>query len=551
MPICNSRRSANKIKKIDNETTFDTLVIGGGSAGCVIASRLSEDPDHSVCLIEAGSQDNDWRIKIPLGLTQLIGNPKFDWCYRSAAHEHLGGHQVSVPRGRMLGGSGSINSMVYIRGRPSDYDDWASEGCVGWDWNSVLPVFKRAENNRQLGDDSLHGSQGPLQVSDLPSPHTMVGKLVAAGNAQGIPFNRDFNGTAQEGIGPYQTTMHNGIRCSAADAYLRPALSRSNLAVLTETLADRIEFENGRAIGVRVLRDGETLMLRARRNVVLCAGAIGSPAILLRSGVGPGRDLQELGIGVERDMPRVGGNLHDHPAVGIFYGGGNDGYALSFRTLPQNLLAPFRFLFSRNGPFASNTVEGGGFARTRPELDEPDVQFHFIPARIGHEGSMWVWGRGYYCDACVLKPKSRGKLTLASSDPNESPVIDLNLLSDPADQQTLLAGVKLVRRILADKHLAQGNAHELVPGPSVITDDDLDSFIKSRLGTAYHPVGTCRMGPADDSRSVVDPDLRLIGFENVVVADASVMPEIVAGNTNAPTMMIAEVAADKLSAQPD
>lgn len=525
-------------------TRFDIVVVGGGSAGCALAGRLSEDRSLAVCLIEAGPRDNDPRVRIPLGVMTLMGSERYDWRFRSMPHEHLGGRVVSVPRGRTLGGSGSINSMVYIRGRASDYDRWEALGCTGWGWRDVLVRYKRAEQNSR-GASDLHGGDGLLYVEDLPSPHPMVERFVRAGAEAGVPANDDFNGDVQEGLGNYQTTMHNGRRWSPADAFLRPAMSRRNLTVMTGTEIDRIEFDGHRASGVRTV-DGR--LLEATAEVVLAAGAIASPAILLRSGIGPAEHLAGFGIDCILDRPAVGANLHDHPAVGMHYGGGRHGYALSLATLPGNALAPLNYLLHRKGLFASNTVEAGGFARTRPELDEPDVQFHFIPARLGHEGSAVVWGRGYYSDVCLLKPKSRGRLSLAARDPRAAPAIDLNLLADPDDEATMLAGAKLLRRILASPHLKTGDAEELVPGPAVNTDDELRAMIHQRLGTAYHPVGTCRMGPASDDTSVVDPRLRLIGMDNVRVADASIMPEVIAGNTNAASMMIGEAGAEFIAA---
>lgn len=522
---------------------FDVVIVGGGSAGCALAGRLSEDPSISVCLLEAGPRPNDPRIRIPLGVVWLMGHDRFDWRYQSEPHAHLAGRQVGVPRGRTLGGSGAINSMVYIRGRASDYDAWEASGCTGWGWSSMLPCFLRQENNRDLGNDPLHGDSGPLHVGDLPSPHPMIKRFIDAAGQAGVPFNRDFNGAVQEGVGNYQTTMHRGQRCSPADAYLGEARHRPNLEILTDVLVDRLEFEDRRCVSVIGRRDGDTVAIGVNREVTLCAGAIGSPAILLRSGVGPADDLRQLDIAVVHDNPAVGGNLHDHPAVGMHYGGGKDGYAISIATAVENLVAPFRYLFARKGLLSSNTVEGGGFAKTLPTLTEPDVQFHLIPARVGHEGGMLTWGRGYYSDVCLLKPESRGRLRLRSRDPDAAPAIDLNLLSEPGDKEALLRGAKLLRRILASPPLKHADAHELVPGPSV-DEDDLPAFIEERLGTAYHPVGTCRMGPDDDPRSVVDPNLRAVGIENLRVADASIMPEIIAGNTNAASMVIGERAAD-------
>ncbi len=520
---------------------FDVVVVGGGSGGSAVAGRLSQQAGLSVCVLEAGPPDSDPRIRVPLGVMSLMGHGQLDWRFTSEPHAHLGDRRVSVPRGRTLGGSGAINSMVYIRGRASDYDAWAADGCDGWDWDTVLERFKRAENNSR-GADEFHGGDGPLHVQDLPSPHPMIESLVKAAADNGVPANNDFNGRTQEGIGNYQTTMRDGRRWSPADAYLHPAVKSRDVVVFNHVHVDRLEFDGRRAVSVRAFRGKEAITFRARRDIVLAAGAVASPAILMRSGVGPASHLSELGIELVADIAGVGDNLHDHPAVGMHYGGGRQGYALSLATLPSNALAPFRYLFTRRGLFASNTVEAGGFARTREDLDEPDVQFHFIPARLGHEGRPVVWGRGYYSDVCVLKPKSRGRLQLADADPYSPPRIDLNLLSDPDDEATLLRGAKLLRRILASRHLTSGTAEELVPGPDVQSDEDLLGMIHARLGTAYHPVGTLRMGARDDARTVVDPQLAVIGLDNVRVADASVMPEVIAGNTNAASMMIGDAA---------
>ncbi|MEM8984393.1 MAG: GMC family oxidoreductase N-terminal domain-containing protein [Pseudomonadota bacterium] len=532
-----------------DQLIFDVLVIGGGSAGCAAAGTLCADGRRSVGLLEAGPADISPLIKIPLGVVGLMGHRDFDWRWRSEPHSHLGGRAVSVPRGRTLGGSGSINSMVYIRGRASDYDGWLADGCTGWGWRDVLERFRRAENNGRFSDDPLHGTDGPVHVNDLPSPHPMVRAWQQAGADFGIPRNDDFNGAVQEGLGNYQTTMRRGRRWSPADAYLGPSRQRRQLSVLTDTLVEKIEFDGRRAIAVMVRRDGQQQRIAVRGEIIVAAGAIASPALLMRSGIGDAAHLADFGIDAIVPNAAVGSNLHDHPAIGMHYGGGFNGYALSLATLPSNLLAPLRYCLAGRGLFASNTVEAGGFARTDAALTEPDVQFHFIPARLGHEERAIVWGRGYYSDVCVLKPKSRGRVALSSSDAAAMPSIDLNLLADDDDAQCLLRGAKPLRQLLAHPALKRGDAKELVPGPTIESDEALLDTIHRRLGTAYHPVGTCRMGAADDHRSVVDPQLRLLGTENVRVADASIMPSIIAGNTNAISMVIGAAAGEFLVAE--
>lgn len=525
---------------------FDYVIVGGGSAGCVLAAGLSEDPRTSVCLIEAGPPDTSPLIAIPGMLVFLLQNARYNWNLISTEHAHLGNRRVSIPRGQTLGGSSSINSMVYIRGRPSDYDAWAAYGCTGWDWESVLPVFKAQEANARFGNEPLHGSDGPLAVEDLRSPHDLVQSFVTAAETLQIPANPDFNGSQQEGCGAYQATMRKGRRWSAADAFLRPALQRPNLRVITDAQAERIVFDGARAAAVELVGRGKRERVCIGGELVVSAGAIGSPALLLRSGIGDGARLQELGISSVVHLPAVGENLHDHPAAMVHMEGGSAGYGLSLGQIPTLALSPFRYLFGRRGLLASNMVEGGGFARTCLTLDEPDVQFHFIPGRVGHRGRMIEWGRGFYCDVCVLKPTSRGSLRLGSPAADYAPVIDLNLLATEDDRDTLLAGLKLLRRILAAGPLSRFGALEAAPGASVQNDAQLLEYIAKRLGTAYHPVGTCRMGGRDDVRSVVDPQLRVIGLQNVRVSDASIMPEVVAGNTNAPTMMIAGKAVEMI-----
>ncbi|MEM7280751.1 MAG: GMC family oxidoreductase N-terminal domain-containing protein [Pseudomonadota bacterium] len=524
---------------------FDYVIVGGGSAGCCLAGRLAENTEKSVCLIEAGPTNASPRVSIPLGLVTLMGSSTYDWRFKAEPLSSFRNKQPGVPRGKTLGGSGSINSMLYIRGRPSDYDAWAKKGCTGWNWRSVLPYFKRAENNSRFHDE-LHGTEGPLHVQGLRTSSELNSCLVEAGESVGIPHNPDFNGNTQEGLGEYQVTMKAGRRWSAADAYLKPVMRRSNLTVLTGSNVKKIGFGQKRAQDLTVLSEEGKSQVKIRKELILCAGSIGSPELLLRSGVGPGSELQSSGLSIVHHLPGVGKNLQDHPALPMFFAGGSQGYALSWATLPEIFLSPFRYFLSRRGLWSSNTVEAGGFARTSKQLKEPDVQFHFIPGRMGHLGKMLVWGRGYYGDVCVLKPKSRGSVTLNPKQVDGPPRIDLNLLSETEDQDTLIRGARLARSILSQPAMTKQGAMEICPGPGVETDEQWFDYICERLGTAYHPVGTCPMGPLSDEFAVVDADLKVHGLDNVRVVDASVMPEIVAGNTNAPTMMIAEVASDKI-----
>ena len=530
------------------DSEFDYVIIGGGSAGCVLAGRLSEDPTVSVCLVEAGPPDTSWRVRTPVALVNLMRNPRYNWMYKTAPQQNLDDRSLGVPRGKTLGGSSAINSMVYIRGRASDYNRWTELGCDGWDWDSVLPRFKSAENNQRIHNE-LHGNSGPLIVSDLPSPHPLCQTWIEAGEAVGIPANDDFNGRTQEGLGVYQVTMKNGRRWSSANAYLHGATGRDNLTVLTGVEAERIEFEGHKATGIRVRQHGESQAIHVRKELLLSAGAIGSPALLLASGIGPKADLIRLGIDVVRALDGVGENLQEHVSIGISEVS-SAGRGLSIQTLLPIAFSPLQYLFGGKGLMSTNHVEAGGFARTDPALTEPDVQFHMIPARVGVESKGIVWGRGYFADVCLLKPASRGRLTIKKNGSGFLPHIDFKALGHEGDRDRIIAAFKLLRSIMNSKPMQALGPFEESPGADVQSDDAILAHCRKRLGTAYHPVGTCRMGATDDPRSVVDPDLRVIGLDNVRIVDASVMPEIIAGNTNAPTMMIGETAAAKIKGQP-
>ena len=529
------------------ETEFDYVIIGGGSAGCVLAGRLSEDPTVSVCLVEAGPPDTSWRVRTPVALVNLMRNPRYNWMYETAPQKNLDNRTLGVPRGKTLGGSSAINSMVYIRGRASDYNRWTELGCDGWDWDSVLPRFTSAENNQRIHNE-LHGNSGPLIVSDLPSPHPLCQTWIEAGETVGIPANDDFNGPTQEGLGIYQVTMQNGRRWSSANAYLHAATGRDNLTVLTGAAAEKIELNGRKATAVCIRRGDATHAIRVRKELLLSAGAIGSPALLLASGIGPERDLARLGIDVVCPLEGVGENLQEHVSIGIS-AASNAGRGLSLPTLLPIAVSPLQYFLGGKGLMSTNHVEAGGFARTDPALTEPDVQFHMIPARVGVESKGIVWGRGYFADACILKPESRGRLTIRKNGRIFVPHIDFNALGHETDRTRIVAAFRLLRSIMNSAPLQSSGPVEESPGKHVQSDEDILAHCRKRLGTAYHPVGTCRMGAADDPHAVVDPNLRVIGLENVRVVDASIMPEIIAGNTNAPTMMIGDIAAAKIKGQ--
>ncbi|MGG7565202.1 GMC family oxidoreductase [Rhodovulum sp. DZ06] len=520
---------------------FDYLVIGAGSAGAALAARLSEDPATRVCLVEAGPRDRSPFIHVPLGLIWLSKDAGANWLFKSAPQAALDGREVSAPRGKVLGGSSSINGMIYIRGRRADYDAWAELGGTGWGYDDVPPFFKRAEANGNAGlSDAHHGRSGPLSVQDQRSPSPVDRDFIEAAGKLQIRPCADFNAPEPEGVGIYQVTQKDGRRHSSAAAYLGAAKGRKNLEIRTGLEALEVLIEGGRAVGARFRGAGGEVTIHARGEVILCAGAIGSPDLLLRSGIGPGAEVARFGE-VVADLPGVGRNLQDHvDCMIICRSASTRPYGISVRAAPKLALDGIRWALGRRGMLSSNMVEAGGFVRSSAAEERPDIQFHIIPGLKSHRGRMIEYGHGVSLHTCVLRPDSRGSVT--RDGPEGPPRIDLGLLNDDRDMERLLRGIRLGRRILAESPMADLGLSEVVPGEAATDDAALRAHVRTHARTVYHPVGTCAMGVGPGA--VVDPRLRVRGVAGLRVADASVMPLIVSGNTNAPAIMIGEKAAD-------
>jgi choline dehydrogenase len=533
----------------DSQTTFDFIVVGGGTAGCALAARLSEDPGVNVCLLEAGGMDSHPFIAIPAAVMAAVGRPQLNWGFETTPQPALNGRRIPVPRGHVLGGSGSINGMVYHRGYPRDYDDWAAAGATGWSYAEVLPYFTRSENNENFPASTLHGRGGPINVRFPPRPNTMTGDFIGAVRSLDFPACADFSGSNPEGVGLRQATIRKGRRESTARAMLRPALARPNLTLLTGARARRIVFSDKRAVGIEAIRAGQPLHVSARREVILTMGAIQTPQLLLCSGVGDGAELARLGIAVVHHLPGVGRNLHDHLAAPVRMKTSSTApFGLSLRTVPRGLWSLIEYALSASGPLASNVFESVAFLRTDQSLDRPDFQFVFQPSNRATPQVPLPLGHGFAISPVYLYPKSRGRLSIDSPDPFAPPLIDSGLLSDPDDLAPMIRAVQLCRRILSAAPFARYRATEVAPGPEVRRADQIAEFIRATASTVHHPVGTCRMGT--DSAAVVDPMLRVIGLDALRVADASIFPSIMGGNTNAPTVMVAEKAADLLLNRP-
>ena len=534
--------------------TFDYIVTGAGSAGCAVAARLSENGRYRVLLLEAGGKDSYFWIQVPIGYSRLFANPRLNWMFESEPEAELEGRTMYQPRGKVLGGTSSINGMVYMRGNPADYDLWRQRGCEGWDWDSVLPYFRKAED-QERGADAFHGSGGPLRVSDQAVHWELGDHFIAAGVEAGLPANNDFNDGEQEGVGPFQNTTNRKRRWSTATAYLRPARNRGNLAVRTNAHATRVLVEDGpnggqRASGVEFLCDGALHVAQARGEIIVCGGVYGSPQLLQLSGIGPGAHLREFGVKVVRDMPGVGADLQDHFYVRLAYRCTQPITLNDIANSPvRKLIAGMQYVLFKTGPLTSNGICAGGFARSDQRLERPDIQLNFSVWSFAERTRAGIAPHpfpGFTISAVHLRPDARGSVRLKSPDPLAAPSIRFNFLRTQYDLDALTAGMRLARNITTQPALAPYVAEEILPGAQVASDAEFEATIRRNGISNLHPVGTCRMGV--DPEAVCDARLRVNGIAGLRVVDASIMPSVPAGNTNAPTIMIAEKAGDMILA---
>ena len=533
---------------MSEEPVFDYIVVGSGSAGAVVAARLSEDPKNRVLLLEAGGRDRNPWIHVPIGYYKTMFNPKTSWNYETEPEDAVDGRAIPWPRGKTLGGSSSINGLLYVRGQHADYDHWRQLGNAGWSWENVLPYFQKAED-QERGADEFHGKGGPLSVSDIRLNHELCEAFIAAGQEAGIKRNDDFNGPDQEGVGYYQMTERNGLRCSTAVAYLRDAEKRPNMEIVTHALVSRVLIENKKAVGIEYSRNGKTHRAKAAGEVILSAGAIGSPQILQLSGIAAGDMLKSKGIEVQHDLPGVGQNLQDHLQVRMIYKCSkpvsiNDTVRNPFKKVMMGL----EFLFNRSGILTIGAGQAGGFVKLMPDVATPDMQFHFMTMSADKPGQGLHKFSAFTSTVCQLRPESRGHLEIKSADPAEKMGIYPNYLSEDLDRRFFVEALKFGRNVAAQPSLQAYISEEYEPGPDVQTDEELLAHTRKKATTVFHPIGTCKMAPDSDAGSVVDERLRVRGIEGLRVIDASIMPTLVSGNTNAPAIMIGEQGADFIKA---
>ena len=537
---------------MDGIATFDYIIVGAGSAGCVLANRLGAKPEHRILVLEAGGQDRfwNWKIHMPAAFAYPLADDKVNWHYHSEPEPYMDGRKMYCPRGRVIGGSSSINGMVYIRGHARDYDRWAQLGLKGWSYADILPYFRKAEDHEQ-GADDYHGVGGPLHVSHGRTPNPLFEAWVEAGKQAGYPMTPDLNGYQQEGLGPMEMTTRRGRRWSAAKAYLRPALARGNVTVQPRALTLRILFEGRRAVGIEYAQRGQVQRARATREVIVCGGAINSPQLLMLSGVGPADHLRGHKIDVVQDLPGVGANLQDHIETYVQHRCTQPITLYPVLKSPlRQLLVGIEWTFFGTGVGATNHFEAGGFIRSEAGVEHPDLQYHFLPIAASYDGSATQPGHGFQAHVGPMRPTSRGTVRLKSADPRQAPEIRFNYMQTDQDRREFRAGIKLTREIFAQAAFDPYRGPELAPGPEVKTDAEIDAHLRRKAESAYHPSCTCKMGLVTDPLAVVDDAGRVHGLESLRVVDASIMPNVVSGNLNAPTIMMAERLADSILGQP-